>query len=326
MNPEFMRGFADGMLRRQRVINVYDIETEINSGGMARVYRAKRASDGQRFAVKFPKKELRAIPGFRDRYLREGGLCRRVHQPFPHPHVIRLIDCNLSGIEEEFLVFELMVDSLLGRIAKGIGDDEKYRAILHASRGAQHLHSYGIIHRDIKPSNVLMARDGTYKLSDLGCAKEPGSGLNLTAGNTVGTYEYMPPEQRSPEAYADERSDIYALGATLHHLYFGAPPIYDRQRNIVTFSEKVNACDRRFFDLLVRMLHPVAARRFHSIESFIVEWQNLCAASVLKTPIVKPPPKGLSVGEAVVGGIAIGAAAVTLAAVLKALFGGKNSN
>src|SRR5205807_2882886 len=89
----------------------------------------------------------------------------------------------------------------------------------------EHAHSRHVVHRDIKPDNILLTRSGVAKLADLGLAKRTDEVSHLTATRQgFGTTAYMPYEQAVNARYADGRSDIYALGATLYHLVTGQVP------------------------------------------------------------------------------------------------------
>lgn len=99
--------------------------------------------------------------------------------------------------------------------------------IRQATEALQHAYERNIVHRDIKPSNLMVARDGTVKLTDMGLARSIDETLDTTItrdGTTVGTVDYMAPEQASNSKAADIRSDIYSLGCTWYHLLTGQPP------------------------------------------------------------------------------------------------------
>ena len=108
-----------------------------------------------------------------------------------------------------------------GRLSVG----DAVHIILDIARGLEHAHSRNIVHRDIKPDNILITTSGVAKLSDLGLAKRTDEASHLTAARQgFGTPYYMPFEQAMNAKYADGRSDIYALGATLYHLVTGEVP------------------------------------------------------------------------------------------------------
>ncbi len=97
------------------------------------------------------------------------------------------------------------------------------------AQGLAHAASCGVVHRDIKPSNIILTPDGTAKLVDMGLARNffqqssPASELTQ-AGVTLGTFDYISPEQALDPRDADVRSDIYSLGCTLYHAITGQPP------------------------------------------------------------------------------------------------------
>lgn len=99
-----------------------------------------------------------------------------------------------------------------------------------AAEALQHAYERNIVHRDIKPSNLMVARDGTVKLTDMGLARSIDESLDTSItrdGTTVGTVDYMAPEQASNSKAADARSDIYSLGCTWFHLLTGRPPYHE---------------------------------------------------------------------------------------------------
>jgi eukaryotic-like serine/threonine-protein kinase len=147
-----------------------------------------------------------------------------------HPNVVRALDVLVTR-NNTFLVLEYVEGRDLGSLVKERGPLPVLEACgyaLQAARGLGYAHRCGIIHRDFKPANLLLTRDNVVKLSDLGLARftHPGPEVELTMrGACLGTPEFMAPEQAEDASRADERSDLYGLGATLFHLLTAELPV-----------------------------------------------------------------------------------------------------
>ena len=209
-------------LPRKQPIRGYEILERIGSGGMGTIYRARQLSMNRIVALKVLKKsELRdALP--LDRLRREAMLIARMD----HPNIVKGID---MGETDRYYFFAM--DYIEGRSVKsildlyGVMDELKAASIVReVVRALQYAHRQKLTHRDIKPGNILISSAGQTKLTDLGLAKGE-SDLTITReGTTVGTPQYIAPEQaRNPNA-ADIRSDIYSLGATHYHMVTGRMP------------------------------------------------------------------------------------------------------
>ena len=146
-----------------------------------------------------------------------------------HPNIVR----NLTAGQDQatgkhYLVMEYVdgpsaLELLQHHGRLSVGD--AVHIALDIARALEHAHSRNIVHRDIKPDNILITRSGVAKLADLGLAKRTDEASHLTAARQgFGTPYYMPYEQAINAKYADGRSDIYALGATLYHLVTGEVP------------------------------------------------------------------------------------------------------
>src|SRR5208282_2388255 len=126
-----------------------------------------------------------------------------------------------------------------GRLSVG----DAIHIILDIARALEHAHSRNIVHRDIKPDNILITQSGVSKLADLGLAKRTDEASHLTAARQgFGTPYYMPYEQALNAKYADGRSDIYALGATLYHLVTGEVPFQGITHLEVVDKKNIGKC------------------------------------------------------------------------------------
>jgi serine/threonine protein kinase len=150
-----------------------------------------------------------------------------------HPNIVRAYDV-IRTRTQIYLVLEYVEGSDLASLVKSRGRlpvEVAVDYIIQAARGLAYAHRQGVIHRDLKPGNLLLTRDGVVKIADLGLARFHGKaddkeddGLTLK-GTALGTPEFMPPEQAEDSSKADQRSDLYSLGASLFHLLSGEMPV-----------------------------------------------------------------------------------------------------
>src|SRR5262249_3190760 len=147
-----------------------------------------------------------------------------------HPNIVRAHDVDNDG-KLHFIVLEYVDGNNLHDIVRKHGPLSPLRAahyIQQAAAGLQHAHEAGLVHRDIKPGNLLLDRSGTVKLLDMGLARffheELDARLkNQEVGNTLGTAEYVAPEQVD-YSLVDIRADIYSLGASFYYCLTGVSP------------------------------------------------------------------------------------------------------
>jgi serine/threonine-protein kinase len=212
--------------QRQR-IGKYEILAHIASGGMGAVYRARDVDLGREVALKVLAPEQALRPGFLERFHHEARSAARLR----HENIVAIYEFGQIG-GTHYLALEYVdgIDLHDYVVAKGKLEPDEARALMiQAAQALDHAHSQGIVHRDIKPANFLITqRDGRplLKLIDLGLAREVNDyEFRVTrAGSTVGTIDYMAPEQARDSRSADIRSDIYSLGCTFHHLLTGQAP------------------------------------------------------------------------------------------------------
>jgi serine/threonine protein kinase/tetratricopeptide (TPR) repeat protein len=201
----------------------YAIERELGSGGMATVYLAEDLKHRRKVAIKVLKPELAAALGS-ERFLRE----IEVTAGLTHPHILALHD---SGEAAGFLYYVMPYvagESLRARLAREtqLPVGEVLRITQQVAAALEFAHKQGVIHRDIKPENILL-HEGVATVADFGIALavSAAGGERLTeTGISVGTPEYMSPEQALGEGELDARSDIYSLGCVLYEMLVGEPP------------------------------------------------------------------------------------------------------
>ena len=206
----------------------YTLLEKIGEGGMGVVYRGEDTTTRAPIAVKLLLPELGRIGEVAQRFEREAQAMRRLR----HPHIVSVADFGRLDSGALYLVMELLEGQSLARVVRTQGPMPIERAI-HIMRqmlGAiDHAHHQGVIHRDLKPENVMLLAGDGVKILDFGIAKirddsTQSEMIKLTqAGLTVGTPEYMSPEQAGG-LDVDGRADVYACGVLLFEMLTGKRP------------------------------------------------------------------------------------------------------
>jgi serine/threonine-protein kinase len=202
----------------------YRLGRELGAGGMATVYLAHDLRHDRDVAIKILHRHLGTSLGA-ERFLREIRTTARLQ----HPHVLPLLD---SGDAGEGLLWYAMPyvrgETLRTRLERErqLPVDEAVRLAREVAAALEHAHRQGVVHRDIKPENILL-QDGSVLVADFGIALavEQAGGARMTqTGVSLGTPQYMSPEQATGERTIDARTDVYALGATTYEMLVGEPP------------------------------------------------------------------------------------------------------
>jgi serine/threonine protein kinase len=219
----------------------YQLLEKLGQGGMGAVYKALHTRLDKTVALKLLSAASAADEQAVARFAREMKAAGRLN----HPHVVQAFDAGeIDGIS--FLAMEYVAGQNLSEIAHRLGwlpIADACEIARQTAVGLQAIHEFGLVHRDIKPSNLMLTREGQVKILDLGLARilfEPAPGTEATsAGQTVGTADYMAPEQINDSHSVDIRADIYSLGCTLYKLLSGHAP-YGLLPN-QSFLEKMTA-------------------------------------------------------------------------------------
>ncbi len=204
-------------------IDKYLLLDLLGRGGMGRVFLARDVRLNRMVALKLLSQERMNNPRAIARFRREA----KVGAQLQHEHLVRVYDEGESaGVL--YLVMEHIDGKNVGQL---IGDLEKIpwptaaRLARQVALGLEHARLKGLIHRDVNPCNILVTQDGTAKLTDLGLAIDLNDLDNVTReGATVGTFDYVSPEQAKNSRSVDTRADLYSLGCTLFHMISGRVP------------------------------------------------------------------------------------------------------
>lgn len=229
----------------------------LGSGGMGIVFVAEQLSLGRTVALKLVRPEQRFFPGARARFRREVEAVARLGDAGIVP-----IHCVGQDQGVDYFAMEYVRGASLGDVLAAVhatqpqdlaGRDvavvaaargelplpeplpEVYagtwvqtccRIVMRMARAVHHAHERGVVHRDLKPNNTMVTPDGRVLLLDFGLAAAAGTSRITRSGAVLGTLHYMAPEQLL-EGTVDARTDVYALGVTLHELLALRPPFHE---------------------------------------------------------------------------------------------------
>ncbi|MFL5244901.1 MAG: serine/threonine-protein kinase [Gemmataceae bacterium] len=216
-----------GVLRGRKLAHFQLIEP-LGVGGMAAVMLATDTQLDRIVALKILPPEMAADPENVRRFHQEARSAAKLD----HENIARVFFCG-EDQNLHFIAFEYVEGEDLRTLLEKNGRlpvAESIQYVLQIAAGLAHAASRGVVHRDIKPSNIIITPTGWAKLVDMGLARSlgPQQDPGLTqSGVTLGTFDYISPEQALEPRDADIRSDIYSLGCTFYHLLTGQPPVPD---------------------------------------------------------------------------------------------------
>jgi serine/threonine protein kinase len=204
----------------------YELLAKLGEGGMGAVYQARHTRLKRVVALKVLPKDRMTDPRAVARFEREMEAVGKLS----HPNIVLAHDArDIDGTT--ILVMEYVEGFDLAQVARQVGAlqiADACELVRQAALGLQYAHQHGLVHRDIKPSNLMLTREGRVKILDLGLAllgtEQPGGAELTSAGQAMGTADYMAPEQASDAHAVDIRADIYSLGCTLYKLLTGRAP------------------------------------------------------------------------------------------------------
>src|SRR5216684_1825344 len=208
----------------ERHIGKYIVKRELGRGGMGTVYLAEQPGLGREVAIKELILSAVADPTALKRFMQEAQVMARTS----HPNLVQVHDLEQMG-DANYIVLEFVRGkSLRDRINQGNLPLPQTFAVMHGVlQACDYAHKHAIVHRDMNPENVLISEEGDVKVADFGIARltdDSGAGSTATkTGTTVGTPQYMSPEQVA-SSKVDGRSDLYSAGIMFYELVVGQPP------------------------------------------------------------------------------------------------------
>jgi len=202
----------------------YIVKRKLGAGAMAKVFLAKQVSLDRYVAIKVLPQKFSSNAQFIERFYKEGQAAAKLN----HPNIVQAYDVGQAG-EFHYFVMEYVDGKTVHEYIQQRGkysEREALDIILQIADALQHAHDRGFVHRDVKPKNIMIAKDGTSKLADMGLARALADkdAAEAEAGRAFGTPYYISPEQIRGEVNIGPQADIYSLGATFYHMVTGQVP------------------------------------------------------------------------------------------------------
>lgn len=210
--------------RSGQTIPGYKLLGKLGAGAMATVFKATQLSLDRLVAIKILPKKFTNNPQFVERFYAEGRAAAQLN----HPSIVQAYDVGKAGDYHYFVMEYVEGRTVFDDITtqKRFSEEVAIEIAIQVAEALQHAHDKGLIHRDVKPKNIMIKRDGTVKLADLGLARAVSDveAAEAEAGKAFGTPYYISPEQIRGSKTVGPPADIYSLGATLYHMVTGNVP------------------------------------------------------------------------------------------------------
>lgn len=274
----------------QKKAGNYTIIRKLGDGGFATVYLGQHTVLEKKAAVKFLLEDWIDEPDVVARFFDEARTMERLHD---HPDIVKIIDiatmekCREEGLPPYFIMEYIDGKSLedVMKSDEGFTLEDIVKIMSSALSALQHCHDHGVVHRDIKPSNFMITSSGEVKLTDFGIAKACKNTSKTGEGLTLGSTDYMSPEQALGKRDLDYRSDIYSLGVTLYQMVCDQLPFIGDSPNAIalkhiqekpvapeTFSEHI---PKRLSNLILKAMEKDKEHRFQSCNEMLEALKKL---------------------------------------------------
>ncbi len=273
---------------------MFELEEPIGVGGMGAVFRALDTRLDRHVALKILPPEQARDPEVVQRFYQEGRAAARLD----HENIARVFTIG-NDSRYHFIAFEYIEGTTLRQRVERNGPlplSEAINFTLQIADALVHAAERGVVHRDIKPSNIIITPQSRAKLVDMGLARrfERGGDDGLTqSGMTLGTFDYISPEQARDPRDVDVRSDLYSLGCTLFHMLTGRPPFPDGTvlQKLIQHQEEAPpdvralnpAVSAELASILVKLMAKDRDRRYQTPEQLMRDLLTVAGALGLRS-------------------------------------------
>ena len=286
----------------------YEILGILGAGGMGKVYKVRNTISDRVEAMKILLPDLAGQKDLADRFLREIKVLASLH----HPNIAALR--TALTLDNQLVMIMEFVDgvTLSSRLQQGaIPPGLAVKYIDQVLDALSYAHKQNIIHRDIKPANMMLMPDGTVKLMDFGIARSSTDRSLTMTGTTLGSLNYMPPEQVKGDP-ADNRSDLYSLGVSLYEMVTGQLP-FQAESNYAMMAAHLQEAPKPpivlrpgipkpLNQIILMALSKDPGQRFQSADAFRGALKSVQAHGAGTQPAVDPrsyaPSKAANAGGA----------------------------
>ena len=208
----------------RKSIGPFLIEEKIGAGGMGVVYLATYEKTGEKVALKVLAPDIAEDANLLARFEREMEILKKLR----HENIVRYFGGGTSKKQPYYAMERVVGGSLEDqqKKKKQFSWEDTVEYGIQICDALQYAHANGVIHRDLKPANLLLEKNGVLKLTDFGIARDTRRTALTAAGKTVGTFDYMAPEQISGKHPISHKTDLYALGCVLFEFLTGQTPFH----------------------------------------------------------------------------------------------------
>lgn len=293
------------MSMTSEMVGPYILGRQLGQGGFATVYEARHQDTNQKVALKILHGTKELEPEVQRRFVREISLGKKLD----HPNIVRVYEAGLHEgsiyCAMELVECGTLKDVLIARYR--LPWREAAEVTAQVCRALAHAHERGCVHRDLKPANLYLSEDGLVKIGDFGLARDLNDTRLTIAGQTVGTWRYMPPEQITGRDNIDGRLDLYAFGCIAFEMVAGHVP-FDGTTYVEIFDQHLGTaparldvvrseCPKEFADLVDWMLAKEPDDRPASGTQIAEACEQLLAGNSTETPATAPKPVSSNIAE-----------------------------